>query len=465
MTRARTLRSHLAFSYAGIALLTAVLLGGILLGVLSSYYARSEDAYLRAAAKRLSSAAVPAEKDVLANWVQAAALTTQTRVRVLARDGNVLADSGSPRDLDPGQLVLPGAGRRGEGEHERLPQPLGRGIFGGDTTGSARSTRTLAVTLAGGRSLSLSEAPASGRDVLVGVAQGWGVAAALAVLLAALAGALLSSRLSHPIVALTEVTDRMAAGDLTARAELTGGAETERLAESFNEMAEQMETTVVTLRRFVADAAHEIGTPLTALQADLELADAEAAGGEAQRLVRRALGSARRLEDLSGNLLRLSRIEAGEQPLPDVVIDLTRIAYEAADAVASRAEAAGLELSIDVAADALPVRADRSALAAVAANLLDNALKFTPSGGAITLSAHRDGAQALLEVADTGVGIPAAEQDAVFERFHRARSAAAYPGSGLGLAIVRATVEHAGGTVTLESSDAGTRVSVRLPLA
>ena len=98
------------------------------------------------------------------------------------------------------------------------------------------------------------------------------------------------------------------------------------------------------------------------------------------------------------------------------------------------------------------------------ANLLDNALKFTPDGGTVTLSVRRGRRSAVATVADTGVGIPADEQAEIFGRFHRARNVSAYPGNGLGLAIVKAAVERGGGTVSFTSSEAGTTFRVTLPL-
>ncbi len=190
----------------------------------------------------------------------------------------------------------------------------------------------------------LSEPPTSGRAVLVGIAQAWTVAALLAVALAALAGYLLSSRISKPIVALTEASDRMADGDLTARAPVERADEVGRLGESFNQMADQMEGTVVALRRFVGDAAHEIGTPLTALRADLELAEGAASTDDERRLIGRALGQADRLQSLSESLLSLSRIEAGDPNGTIERVDLAATVREAAEAVASRAEQAGLAL-------------------------------------------------------------------------------------------------------------------------
>jgi len=129
-----------------------------------------------------------------------------------------------------------------------------------------------------------------------------------------------------------------------------------------------------------------------------------------------------------------------------------------------RAEQAGIEFTVDVAAGPLVVAAERSELQTVLSNLLDNAIKFTPEGGRVVLTVAPEGGSVLLSVADTGVGIPAAEQDNVFDRFHRARNVAAYPGSGLGLPIVDAAVRHVGGSVEFDSSEAGSEFRVRLPL-
>jgi signal transduction histidine kinase len=319
--------------------------------------------------------------------------------------------------------------------------------------------------MSNGGSIRLSEGPASGHDALMSAVVAWVLAAAPAVALAALAGWLVARRISRPVVALTAASDRMAAGDLGARAPVAGDDELRRLGESFNEMAARVETTVTSLRRFVADAAHEIGTPLTALQADLELAERKAGSDDERRLVGRALDQTARLASLSNNLLQLSRLEAGEPPAETQSADVAAAARELADAVASRAEQAGIELALDVTAGPLPVRLDRVRLQTVLANLLDNAVKFTPEGGTVSLTVHAEGPHAVVVVADTGVGIPAGEQGTVFARFHRARNVSAYPGNGLGLAIVSAAVEQAGGTVALTSTEAGTTFRVTLPLA
>jgi signal transduction histidine kinase len=462
--RTRSLRWRLALTYAGMALLTAVLLGGILIAVLANHYTRAEDDYLTASAKLIVADPPPlTTMSDLTSWAQAAALTTQTRVQVYGTDGKLIVDSGSPNTLDAESLIGGlgyGYGRH-DRDHDQLPDPLGNGLFG--TGGSTRSSRTLTMDMASGAYVKLSEGPASGRDALMSAVVAWILAAALAVALAALAGWLIARRISRPVVALTEASDRMAAGDLGARAPVAGGDEVGRLGESFNGMAARVETTVTSLRRFVADAAHEIGTPLTALQADLELAERKASSDDERRLVGRALDQTARLAGLSNNLLQLSRLEAGEPAAEAQSADMAAAARELADGVASRAEQAGVELTLDVSADPLLVPLDRTRLQTVLANLLDNAVKFTPEGGTVSLTVRREGVDAVATITDTGVGIPAGEQLEVFQRFHRARNVSAYPGNGLGLAIVKAAVDQAGGVVEFTSSEAGTTFRVLLP--
>ena len=467
--RTRSLRWRLALTYAGMALLTAVILGGILIAVLANHYTRAEDDYLTASAQLIVADPPPlTTMEALTSWAQAAALTTQTRVQVYDQGGTLVVDSGSPDTLDAetvldGSFDEPGHGHR-DRDRDDLPDPMGDGLFGTGGGGS-RSERTLTMDMGSGAYVKLSEGPASGRDALMSAVVGWVVAAVLAVALAALAGWLIARRIARPVVALTEASDRMAAGDLGARAPVAGGDEVGRLGESFNGMAARVETTVTSLRRFVADAAHEIGTPLTALQADLELAERKAQSDDERRLVDRALVQTARLAGLSNNLLQLSRLEAGEPAAEAQSSDLAAVARELADGVASRAEQAGVELELDVDAGPLPVPLGHARLQAVLANLLDNAVKFTPEGGAVRLAVRREGGEAVATVADTGVGIPADDQRAIFERFHRARNVSAYPGNGLGLAIVKAAVEQAGGTVSFVSSEAGTAFRVALPTA
>ena len=257
----------------------------------------------------------------------------------------------------------------------------------------------------------------------------------------------------------------MARGDLGVRADVDRADEIGSLAGSFNDMASTTQHTVLALRRFVADAAHELATPLTALENDLELAQGQPDEAERARLLSRAMRQAERIERLSSDLLRLSRLDAGIAPASLEEVDLVLLVRQMGDAAASRSEQAGIAFTLDLPAEGVRVRADAEGLRTAVGNLVDNALKFTPAGGSVTLGARADAGSAAVWVEDTGIGIPPDDMVGLFCRFHRGRNVSAYPGSGLGLAIVKATMDIHGGAVSAVSTPSGSRFELRLPLS
>jgi signal transduction histidine kinase len=309
----------------------------------------------------------------------------------------------------------------------------------------------------------LSQGPAYGREILASVVWGWGIASGVAVALAAATGWLISRRLSAPLLALTHATARMAEGELSTRAATTGADELGQLAYSFNYMADRVEETITTLRRFVADAAHELHTPLTALRTNLELAG-ETKQTDQQGFINRAHEQVERLENLTRDLLDLSRFEARTVEMELVPLDLTVLMQEIGEIYASQAEQVGLSFSLQLPNESMTILGSESQLRRAIGNLLDNALKFTPEGGAISLGLRRPPGTAQFElwVEDTGIGIPPDDLPQLFSRFHRGGNAAAYPGSGLGLAIVKVIVEAHGGQVMAENTNQGARFTVQL---
>jgi signal transduction histidine kinase len=311
--------------------------------------------------------------------------------------------------------------------------------------------------------LILSDGPAYGSDIVKRVARGWLFAGGIAVLLAAAAGWLVSRQISKPLLALTDVTARMTAGDLSTRASIARQDELGVLALSFNAMADRIQDTVITLQRFVADAAHELHTPLTALRTNLELARSE----HPSTAIRRAHEQVIRLEKLTDGLLALSRIEARSDPDPTDLVDLNQVIRSASELYASRAEQSGLDFELALPDHVPPVIGRADQIECAISNLVDNAIKFTPEGGSVTLRVHPfDQGRALkLVIRDTGIGIPSDELPLLFERFRRAHNASDYPGSGLGLAITRAIVRAHGGAIVAESSGTGTQITIALPVA
>ena len=214
----------------------------------------------------------------------------------------------------------------------------------------------------------------------------------------------------------------------------------------------------------MADAAHELHTPLTALQANLELARDEDNASARTRFLMRAQEQSQRLEALVQSLLDLSRIEASESKSSFESIDLTQLVLEIGEQFASRAEQANREFQMKVAEERVSIAGNENQLKQVLINLLENALKFTPQQRLISLALEHSINEIHLTVTDTGIGIPPEDVPHLFERFHRGRNAAEYPGNGLGLAIVKATVAAHQGNVTVESQlGQGTTISITFP--
>jgi signal transduction histidine kinase len=218
---------------------------------------------------------------------------------------------------------------------------------------------------------------------------------------------------------------------------------------------------------FLAAVSHELRTPLTSMSGFLEmLGDEEHELGPTGRgyvdVIRRSNG---RLLRAVEDMLLVAEIEADRLELRPEATDLAELAAAAVEEALPAAAKQGIELLFEV-EGSLPLEADAARLRQVLDNLVSNALKFTPSGGSVILSARNGDGPMRVEVADTGIGIPRAELGQVLSRFYRASTATcrALPGTGLGLVIARAIVEGHGGTISLESAEGeGTRVTVTLP--
>ena len=320
----------------------------------------------------------------------------------------------------------------------------------------------------------LSAAQDFGDEALSATRHAFLLAGGGAVLLAVLLGLFMSRRLTAPLKSLQDAAGRMEAGELSARAPQGGRDEIGALAEGFNRMAARLEDSFAqladerdALRRFIADASHELRTPITALKNFVALLQGPAADDPAAQteFLEESRLQVDRLEWITGNLLDLSRSEAGLAALDLDDQEAGDILRSAAAPFRARAEESGIELELLPPQAGLQLRCDRARLELALGNLLDNALKFTPSGGRVTLSAAQAGTELHLWVADTGPGIDLQDQPHVFERFYRGRDAAG-GGSGLGLAIVDSIARAHGGRARLESQPGeGARFILVFPLA
>jgi signal transduction histidine kinase len=295
-------------------------------------------------------------------------------------------------------------------------------------------------------------------------------AAALAIAL----GLWVSRGLTAPMRKLAAVAGQMGQGNLSVRAPMKNQRtrdEADQLAIQFNSMAEKLEasfnalsTERDALRRFVADASHELRTPITALRMSNELLQGPAGDDAATRAEFLAQNDAqlKRLEWITHNLLDLSRLDAGIANLNLAEHDAGDIIESAAQPFKAVAEQKGITLSTHR-PSSIPICCDRARIEIALSNLIDNALKFTPAGGVVTVSAERDDARARLLVRDTGIGVADDDKAHVFERFYRGGNHRA-DGTGLGLAIVKSIVQAHGGTAFVESEPGrGSVFGIALP--
>jgi signal transduction histidine kinase len=509
-----SIRWRLPLSYAAIALLAALALGSVMLLVLNSYYTGLEREYLSGNARALqpiveqillSDSPQQVLQDQVAGW----AFLSQTRICVLDETGQSIADSGIP---GANQVIAVSGGAPAGMVMFSMPAgpatadapvegfyvngdigPAGQAFPLEDGVPSARADTVISISAAplGGygfateaipaidqrssqvvslpltdalHTLEISSGPAYGSDILRSVAIAWAVAGIFSIALAVLAGWYASRQVTQPVLILTEATRRMEQGNLSVRVDLRGEKQQEFqvLANSFNGMVQQVEDTVSTLRDFVSDAAHELNSPLTALRTNLELA----AEIRTPASIQVALEQVDRLSTLVNSLLDLSRIEAAQPDMEFTLVNLNQLVNEIGEQFASRAEQAERLFTLELSHEMVQIKGNEFQIKRVLLNLLENALKFTPLGGSITLKLTQTQGSASITISDTGIGIPADDLPRLFERFHRGRNSSAYPGNGLGLAIAEALVTAHGGSLQAESKPGqGTSMIVHLPPA
>jgi len=300
-----------------------------------------------------------------------------------------------------------------------------------------------------------------------------------ALLVTFIVSAYLAARFTRPLRRLGEATRRLGSGDLTGRvsaAELESSySEVAELARQFNVMADRLEESIELIRRdrdrsrdLLADVSHELRTPLAAIGMNVELLQGRAGDDPATRaeFLETSRQQLDRMDWLAQNLLELSKLESGLLRLdlrPEDLRSTVESAFEQAGPAAKRR---GVEFELRLPSSPVRIRHDPQRIGQVVANLVGNAIKFTPRGGQVTvaLEAVREGAR--LQVHDTGVGIDATEIPHIFERFYRGSRAneARGSGSGLGLAIVKSILDMHAGRISVESRvGVGSTFTVTLP--
>jgi len=289
------------------------------------------------------------------------------------------------------------------------------------------------------------------------------------VLFSALAGWWLAGRALAPVAAITRAALEINISQLDRRLPLGGaGDEIDRLAETFNLVFARLQAAVEQMRQFTASISHELRTPLTALRGEAEVALLQGKDLEDfRRLLASQLEEFDKLTRLINDLLTLARAEAGEIRLEQRSVDLGRLAGAVAEQIEPVASWKKIALAARVEGE-VRVAGDSRWLERVVVNLLDNAIKFTPEGGRVDLRVAANGAEALLEVRDTGAGVSPEALPHIFDRFYRADPSRSkeVDGAGLGLSLVRWIVEaHHGGIEVTSEPGKGSLFTVHLPLA
>jgi two-component system, OmpR family, sensor histidine kinase BaeS len=291
------------------------------------------------------------------------------------------------------------------------------------------------------------------------------VAIAVGVSTAVACGVYLAGRISRPIDLVGAAARRLAQGELGTRVPRTGPAELRSLADSFNQLSEELERQERHRVELIENFAHELRTPLTNLVGYLHaLRDGVLVAGP--EVFGSLVEEVERLQRLSLSLDVLAESDPGAARSRRQALDLSAAICSAVELAGPVFERSGVRVEVDV-----PVRLRAAAvpdhLSQVLGNLLQNAQRYTPAGGTVTVSARREPDSVLVSVVNTGVEVPAGELDRVFERFYRVDRSRdrATGGAGIGLAIVKQLVERAGGRVGAESAGGSTRFWFSLPAA
>jgi signal transduction histidine kinase len=384
----------------------------------------------------------------LAGLARAAGGSVHGRVLVVDGSGVVLADSASPAQVGTSYRARPEIAAALGGrpvQFQRASHTLGQEILAtavpiirnGAPAGAVRVTQSVAAV----------------RDAVRRVELGLGLIGLIVLAMGLTAGAVIAGQIARPLRRLERVAKRVAAGDLSARAQIEGSAEQRSLAASFNEMTDRIATLLAAQKEFVADASHQLRTPLTGLR--LRIEEARAAGVHPNAAVELDAGVSEvdRLAQIVEELLMLGR--AGERELPGERLDLGELAAHARERWRATAAERQIVLDSDL-GDTQPVWGARADVERALDALVENALRYSASGSHVTISAAAGG----VAVSDRGQGVAEDERQAIFERFHRGSAGRGSPGgTGLGLTIARELASKWGGEVSVGNRAGGGAVA------
>jgi two-component system, OmpR family, sensor kinase len=462
-----SLRTRVTTWYVGLLAAALLVFGAALYFSAQDYLVSTLQNSLQAEAEGISANFLSSEEIKGTQWmsgeiVEAYAPEQSGRfIRITRQDGAVLYQSGATREayIGPADVPRPNPADFKRSFREEKGRESHRLMVYSEPYTSASGAQYLVET---GASLAPVE------RVLNTLLRTLCLITPLILLAAAFGGHFLMQRPLRPLTALANHAERIGTNTLGERLPvIASGDEMERMSHSLNRMITRLEDALNHDRRFSADVSHELRTPLTILRGELEQLSQTPGLSEPMRdTLASALEEIVRMAKIVENLLAIARVDSGTEVMDRQCVDLSAIAEWIADQMHLLAAEKHISLRC-ITPGPVQIVADPARIKQVLVNLLDNSIKYTPEGGSIAIAVRVVQDKALLEVQDTGIGVPEASLPHVFKRFFRSDEARSREsgGTGLGLSIVQAICHAHGGSVNIESSEGfGTTVRVGLPL-
>ena len=381
--------------------------------------------------------------------------TSDVFFRLLSSEGDEIASSNldSWRGVGISRVALKGLAE-GRPIFETLKPP-----------GWKHKVRTLYGTVGPGMVVQIGWSLRDDEHLFEDFKEVWRIALAIVLVFSSLGGWLVARRGLSGVERLTETALAISDGAMERRVPLTGrGDEIDRLSEIFNHMLERIQSLIKEMREIIDNIAHDIKSPIARIRGIAEASlTAEKSPNEYLTMAANTVEECDRLLATVNTMLEVSEAEAGVTALSLSDVDISALVEDACDLFLPLAEDKDLNLEVKTVSQCL-VHGDRRKLQRVFANLLDNAIKYTTSGGNITVSAEKSDKEVIVSVRDTGLGISSEEISHIFDRFYRVDKSRSVPGAGLGLSLVRAIVRRHGGEVKVSSSPSlGSTFTVVLP--
>lgn len=464
--RLNTLRARVVSWYVGLLAAALIVFGATLYFGVQGYLRASLEHSLSGDGKAIGLTFLAFEEEKGPSWMageiaEAYAPELSGRfIRITRQDGKVLYQSGDTRDpiILASQVATRPFAEQAEGFHAEASPHSSHLLLHTQPFISSSGTRYIIETGASTEPI---------RQVLASLLRIVLIITPLVLLLAAIGAPMLMTLPLRPLVILTERTESIGTSKLGERLPvLETGDEMERLTLALNRMIGRLEDALNLNRRFSADVSHELRTPLTVMRGELEhvLRD-HALRPPVRAAVESSLEEIGRMTTVIESLLAIARLNSGTDAIDRQLVDIGKLCGWVVEQMHLLAEEKHIALEVETVPALAAV--DPARMKQVLVNLLDNAIKYTPAGGRIRLaSSLSDAGSAVIEIQDTGIGIPADALPHVFERFFRADKARTRVsgGTGLGLSIVKAICEAHGGTIEIWSVEGqGTRVRLELP--